>query len=76
MNFATATIQPASDSVESDCNPTQARLGLDWPGMARPGAESHGRLGTAWQGRARHGRHGRQGVVGPGEARLGLAWQA
>ena len=71
MNFATATIQPAADSVESDCNPTQARRGWAWrgaawlgtAGVARPGAAGHGsawqaRPGGAWRGMARHGRQG------------------
>jgi len=34
MDFATATTQPAADSVESDCNPTQAGLGSAWQGTA------------------------------------------
>jgi hypothetical protein len=60
MDFATATTQPAADSVESDCNPTQAWQGRAWLGMARRGSDWHGRHGEAWQGAA-------------GEARLGAA---
>jgi hypothetical protein len=66
MTFATATIQPAADSVESDCNPTQAWLGPAWRGTARQarlgrarlGLERQGRRGEAWLGWARHGKAG------------------
>jgi len=68
MDFATATTQPAADSVESDCNPTQAR-----PGGARLGKAWHGTAGQARLGAARHG-GARQ--AGRGAARLGKVWQA
>jgi hypothetical protein len=67
MDFATATTQPAADSVESDCNPTQARRGKAgqgtarqaWRGTARRGAAGRGVAGEAWQGEARHGLAGK-----------------
>ena len=62
MNFATATIQPAADSVEFDCNPTQAGQGQVWRGKARQGRQGTARIGWAGHGMA-------------GEAGLGPAWR-
>jgi len=83
MDFATATTQPAADSVESDCNPTQAwlgwvRLGMAWQarhGPARPGKARSGTAGQARLGSARSGGawQGTAGKAWPGMARLGRA---
>ena len=73
MDFATATTQPAADSVEFDCNPTQAwlgwvRLGMAWSGMARQAWQGEAGQGSAWQGR--------RGLAGRGKAWQGKAGKA
>ncbi len=76
MTFATATIQPAADSVESDCNPTQARRGRAGQGKARLGAARQARRGEDWYGKARQARRGAARLGAARQAGRGLARQA